>query len=368
MKWSIVGLLALGIVAALCAAVLVATLQSKSRQVATPGIPPIEASETGELPVLVAASDLEPRTVLTGEGIVTKSMSKATVPEGSFRDPIQIVGKVLLVPLKSGQAFTAGCFASEGSGLRLASALAKGMRAVSVQLSDPMGLESLLYPGSIVDVLASIETKSEDGQQKQTISVTLLQSVVVLGVGDRTVVSPSDPGAAKGILDRGPRPPVTLLVEPKDAELLKLAMQEGSISLALRNPMDESPAQTPGVGIAALSPILAANAERARAKQAALDKERAEQTEQERQKRLAEMEKERYALEKSRNEIEIARNKFERERIETERAAELAKYDEVRARWETLIVRGGVSETKTFDLPEPVAPDKSSAKNAENKR
>ena len=45
---------------------------------------------------------------------------------------------------------------------------------------------------------------------------------------------------------------VTLLVVPEQAERLTLASTEGKIQLALRNPMDQTSPETPGVKTAAL--------------------------------------------------------------------------------------------------------------------
>jgi pilus assembly protein CpaB len=45
---------------------------------------------------------------------------------------------------------------------------------------------------------------------------------------------------------------VTLAVLPNDAERIALAATEGKISLALRNPLDVAPTQTPGIRLTAL--------------------------------------------------------------------------------------------------------------------
>jgi pilus assembly protein CpaB len=45
---------------------------------------------------------------------------------------------------------------------------------------------------------------------------------------------------------------VTLLVKPADAERIALATNEGQIVLALRNPLDVAPTETPGIHMASL--------------------------------------------------------------------------------------------------------------------
>jgi pilus assembly protein CpaB len=358
MKWSVVGLLVLGLIAAVSAALLVTSLEKKSKSSGAGSTPVVQDTQDH---VLVAPRDLEARSIVSADAIATKDLPLGSAPGDALKDPAQVVGKVLLVPLKAGELFTSGCFAREGFGMRLASAVAHGMRAVNVQLSDSMGLEPLLYPGSVVDVLATVKMPNPDDTTGTSagapVSVTLLQAVTVLGVGDKTVVSTND-GESRGILDRGPRPSVTLLVDPEQAEMLKLAMQEGSISLTLRNPMDSTESKADGVGISALSPILAKAAEFARQRAIARDKERLEQAQEERQKRDYEMEKERYAIERARSEMEIARMQFERQKIEAENAAKEAKAEVVNPQWETLILRGGQPEKKTFDIPQTEKPEK----------
>jgi pilus assembly protein CpaB len=169
------------------------------------------------------------------------------------------IGKVLLRAVEEGEAITSGLFAGLGSGVHLASALKPGMRAVSVTLTDNMGLEHLLYPGSVVDVLASMAVRDDAGGEARPVSMTLLQGVFVLAVGDETVVSESAQATDVGSLMRQPkRPSVTLLVDSKQAELLKLAMQEGSVSMVLRNPADERAVVAEGTPLYELSPILEA--------------------------------------------------------------------------------------------------------------
>jgi pilus assembly protein CpaB len=45
---------------------------------------------------------------------------------------------------------------------------------------------------------------------------------------------------------------VTLAVTPPDGERIALASSEGRISLALRNPMDVAPTETPGIRVTTL--------------------------------------------------------------------------------------------------------------------
>jgi pilus assembly protein CpaB len=336
MKWSVLGLLVLGIVAAVCAAVLAASLQARRS-----GIRAADTALPSETRLVVAARDLDSLAVVDAGSVETRTIASEVAPADGLSDPVQVVGKVLREPLKKGQPFTAASFAS-GPGVRLAAALRDGQRAVTVSLSDSMGAEPILYPGCLVDVLVSMRVKPEEGQGDAPVSMTLLQGVMVLAVGQRTIVDPGkEPEGGASDRAAGGRPPVTLLVEPDQAEMLKLAMEEGSISLVLRNPLDGERAEERGTRLESLSPILAAFAEAARQRA----RERGEDRE-----RSIEREKEKHAqeLQKLRNEIEIAQDRYEREKAE----ARQAKDEIVKPPWETVIVRGGSVEVKSFRLPD----------------
>ena len=243
MKWLTVGLIGLGTVAASGAAVLVASIQGGSG----PG-----DQAPREVHVLVATRDLGPMSVLSQEDVVTRSLTGGVAPAESFQDPLQVIGKVLTSSLKAGAPFTAKSFVNDGSAARLAAALPEGRRAVTINLSDPLGSEYLLYPGCLVDVLATMRFML--GQVEQPVTVTLLQGVSVLAVGSRTIVSVAPEVAEPVQAPRdGNRPAVTLLLDGRQAEALKLAMEEGRVSLVLRNPTDVARQAAAGTDLASLS-------------------------------------------------------------------------------------------------------------------
>lgn len=125
----------------------------------------------------------------------------------------------------------------------LSSLIQPGNRAVTVQANqsgkDPNG-NGLIRPGDYVDVIATL-FPNDVGQGKGiSSSVVLLQRVLVLAVGTETqpqaisTMQNSGPGA-----ERSGQTALTLSLRLKEAQLLSLATQRGSISVALRNPGDE---------------------------------------------------------------------------------------------------------------------------------
>jgi pilus assembly protein CpaB len=332
MKWSLLGLLFLGLVAAACVTAMVLSMQASAKpvQAAAPLVqtdPPPEPVDP-DVQVLTAAGDLEPRHVLEAGDIAVATMPASVAPEGALAEPVQGIGKVLLVPVKRGQALVARCFAEEGSGVHLASTLLAGKRAVSIALSDPMGMEALLDPGCIVDVLATMKAHDEVDDRDMPISVTLLEGIRVLAIGGRTIFSSDTP--ADDSSERNDRPTVTLLVEPEEAEMLKLAMEEGSVSLSMRNPMDASSTAGEGTRLTQLSPILA-EADR-RARELWLEEQRL-----------------------AREQLEYERQRVDRDRQAVEKAA--SEIEQTTPYWETIFLRGSKAETKQFtndaDAAEP---------------
>jgi pilus assembly protein CpaB len=224
MKWSIVGLVVVGVIAALLAAVLMGLLRAGAR-----------GGGSREVDILVATQDLPAMSVVDSNSVAVR---RSQAPEGFVSDAVQVVGKVLSLPVKQDQAFTENCFAGKGSGVNLAAAVSKGMRAVSLSLTDYAAMEGLLYPGSVVDVLASFRIPKEDTRAEEIISMTLLTGVQVLAVANQTVVTGA-PGEAPTPTSRQEQKRlVALMVTPKQAEQLQIAQKFGEISLAMRNPLE----------------------------------------------------------------------------------------------------------------------------------
>lgn len=237
MKWGIIVLLILGIAAAASAAILVGILRTDSSTSAS-------KNSSSNVEVAMAKISMPAMTIMTLDHVIKEEVAKEDLPEGRLFSPSKVIGKVLAVPVVKGQILTDSCFVTEGTGAQLAAALPYGMRAVSINLSSrAIPDELLLYPGCVVDVLVSFKLSSADRSKGQAISTTMLRGIQVLAVAGDSVVSKQDKEGKSTAKARrtGSTVVVTLMVEPKQAEALQLAANNGSISLAIRNPLDKRP-------------------------------------------------------------------------------------------------------------------------------
>ena len=239
MKWAAIFLCLLGVMAAACAAFLVKGLSLPSA--IETRIAAAKAEDTAEVQVLFATRTIPAMTVVDSRLVTLKSMPRNKAPADYISNTVEVVGKVLARPVVEGQSFSLSCFAGDSASRLVAEAIPKGKRAVGISVSDYAGLEGMLYPGSTVDVLASFKAQGASNiEWKNASTITLLENVQVLGIEQQTVVSPGktmNDGAGVGRNTRR----VTLLVDTKQAKSLQLAMENGTLSLAMRNPMDVGP-------------------------------------------------------------------------------------------------------------------------------
>ena len=242
-KLPMIGIVALGAIAAVGAALLTAAVRIKPA--------PAAAAEPAAAVVVVAARDLEPMTRLNEADLEIREVPPADAPAERFRDPVGLLGRLVRTPLVKGQPLLAQTLLEEGAGARLALSLPDGARAVSIEFKGPSALRGLIYPGSRVDVLASERGNYSTGSDAKL----LLQNVRVLAVGEKTVFDKEDEAtdedAQPAPARQGDRMLVTVMVKPEEARLIQAARERGELSLSLRNPLDASiedrpVAQTPG--------------------------------------------------------------------------------------------------------------------------
>ena len=211
---------------------------------------PAKTVSTPTQSVVVAAADLQLGSELKKEDLATINFPVGQAPDGSFAKPGDILGRGLIVPVVKNEPILAAKLASKEAGSGLPPVIPEGMRAVSVRVNEVIGVAGYVLPGTRVDVVA---TASPNESRSDTTSKLILSNVQVLTAGTR-MEQDQEKGKPMQVTV------VTLLVNPEQSERLALASTEGKIQLALRNPMDQTSPETPGVKTAALVGVARAQA------------------------------------------------------------------------------------------------------------
>ncbi len=200
--------------------------------------------EVSTVAVVVASEDLAEGQMLEATKIRVKRFNQEAVPTGSYTVVDSLLGRVTRFPIFAGEPVIDGKLAPLGSAAGLEVKITPGKRAMAIPVNDHVGISGFIQPNSRVDVLVTFRSKG--GLVNQTAKV-FLQNMRVLSVGQH--LRRGDDG--KPITANT----VTLEVEPEEAELLAVAMNEGILQLALRGYADEDSVTTDG---ATSSSVLAA--------------------------------------------------------------------------------------------------------------
>jgi pilus assembly protein CpaB len=201
---------------------------------------PVREVPIAEVYAVVAASALPVGTELTRSDVKLVPWPASDRVPGGFTDPDAVVGRGLLVQVLENEPLAESKLAPLGAGAGLPPTIRPGMRAISVQVNDVIGVAGFVVPGTRVDVVVTTR------QTHDSMARVVVSNVEVLAAGtkyDQQLAKKGEPIRSTV---------VTLLVTPPDAERIALATSEGSIVLALRNPLDLQPTESIGVRMASL--------------------------------------------------------------------------------------------------------------------
>ena len=186
--------------------------------------------------VMVAANDLQVGSRVEERDIRIINIPASVLPPGAPRKRSDVIGHGVILPISKGEFILPNRLAAENAGAGLPSLIPPGMRAVSVRVNDVASVSGFVTPGTRVDVLVTASATGTGESQ----TTTVLQDVQVLASG-HTLERSSSGEAQNAVV-------ITLLVTPEDAQRLTLAMNEGRIQLALRNPVDTKKGEVGAAG------------------------------------------------------------------------------------------------------------------------
>ncbi len=180
-------------------------------------------------PVVVAAVNIPFATKIEALHVKTVPWPRGNAPDGAIGDPAQAVGKVVNQTVVAGEPVLKSRVAEHLGGSTLSAFIERNKRAVSIRVNDVTGVGGFVLPGNQVDVLQT---------RKDAPSRLLLQNIKVLAVDQEASPDKDKPAIVKA---------VTLELTPEQSETLVGATQDGSIHLALRNPLDNQLSESPPV-------------------------------------------------------------------------------------------------------------------------
>lgn len=185
------------------------------------------------IPVLIATADVEAGQPLTRAVLGNRELPQDYVEDRHIHatDLNRILGVKLSNPIKANESVLWTDLEATSQQRRdLSELLRPGMRALTIHVGESSAFGGLLRPGDRCDVLFTA-TRPNGTEQ---VTVTLLQNVMVLSVGDFT----GGPDAESENGERRAGRDVNVAVTIQQAALLSHADQEGHLRLVLRNPED----------------------------------------------------------------------------------------------------------------------------------
>jgi pilus assembly protein CpaB len=213
-----------------------------------------EPAAPTNLPTVFATRDITLGTPITEDMLETKEQPITGRDATAFGDNSLLLGQIARKNITAGKQLTADDFDVTGAPLTIDTPA--GLRAFALQVDQVSGVGTLIRTGDYVDVVASFQrwplvttdpvtgavTVADPATVNPASAKLVLQGMQVLGT-----LLPPPPAPAEGAEGEatdggtaltGQQEILILGVTPQQAEVLKYAQVEASISVALRSPAD----------------------------------------------------------------------------------------------------------------------------------
>ena len=187
--------------------------------------------------IVVAARQLNIGAIIASDDLRAEMWPSSTIPSDSFFEMDEVIGRVPINKILADEPIVGRRLAAAGSGFGLAPKVPTGMRAMSVRVNDVIGVSGFVLPEARVDVLVTGLPRGQESGGQMT--KTILGNVRVISAGEN--LEPDASGRPQRVTV------VTLLLTPRQAELLTLATSQGRLQLVLRNSRDDEVTDTDDV-------------------------------------------------------------------------------------------------------------------------
>jgi pilus assembly protein CpaB len=196
--------------------------------------------------VLVTTRDIKEREVIRGEYLKPQKVPAAYVQKDAFTyntaaDMAKVENMIARVQIPKGNQVSKYAIASLSPEAGLSSKIPPNMRGFVITVDN--NVAGMIKPDDNVDILLTFEAMMKNGA-RQRVTVTLLQTVKVLGVG-ANLGQGMDAKTAAALKNQeedaaaySDSSALSLALSPQAAQYLALARAEGDLSVVLRAPGD----------------------------------------------------------------------------------------------------------------------------------
>ncbi len=195
-----------------------------------------EASGGDKVKLLIAVKPMEHGKPITEDALSTHEVPTAYLEPRAIREveKSKVLGLRLGTTIQAGQTLMWTDLATANEERRdLASLILPGHRAVSVRTRRDETSAGMVKPGDYVDILVTL---TEPGSEVRS-ALVILQKVLVLASGYDTSPETAD---ARNKDQRLTESILSISLTLDEAQKLAVATEKGSLSVALRNPDDNS--------------------------------------------------------------------------------------------------------------------------------
>ena len=182
--------------------------------------------------VIVAATDITPKTTITANMIKEVSVPKDYIQPNALKDKQKVIGSITRESIVSGEQITARRLVVAGKSAGFTGIIPKDKRAMTVAVTEETGVAGFPKPGDYVDVVVTFDQQ----ELGEPVSQIILQNLQVLAANHEMeggeTAGPTNAKAPASATSKTNT--VTLAVTPHEAAQLALSDEKGKVRLALR--------------------------------------------------------------------------------------------------------------------------------------
>ena len=204
--------------------------------------PVVQVTQNTPAPVttgyFVAAHPLPAGTLARDEDFAVRSAPSGSVPSGAILDTPDaragLRGSLVRAFLDAGSPVTSQDVMRPRDRGFLASVLAPGSRAISINVDAESGVSGLIWPGDHVDVVLT-QVNDKTDLAHRTLSETVLHDVRIIAIDQEIVQGGAANNATAGKVTHT----VSLQLAPEQVKKITVAKELGKLSLAIRAAVEQ---------------------------------------------------------------------------------------------------------------------------------